>query len=327
MRILLVSNHHYPSSKKFGTGKRITAFPSGSSHHQHDLLARGLAEKGHEVLYHVDYDEDVTADEGVRLIDHLPDDVDIVHFSARNTPSIRRYYQSKGIPVVATNHLYVKNEIPPIKWVHVSKMIANLYKAKYHNWCGLDPEDYRYQEKKEDYFFFMADISRHKGKGLKTALELTSKLNKKLVVAGSSRNVDDILEVENLCKQYDALYVGDVRGQEKAKWFAGAKAFISPSNYVETFGITLVEALFSGTPVICSDKGAYSEIIAPEVGFVCASEEEYLAAFENVENIQSEDCRSYAMRHFHYLKNTENYISIYQDILASQEKRTQITIK
>jgi glycosyltransferase involved in cell wall biosynthesis len=310
-----------------GTGKRITAFPSGSSHHQHDLLARGLAERGHTVFYHVDHDDHTIADKGVHFVNHLMDDIDIVHFSARNTPSIRRYYQSKGLPVVATNHLYVKNETPPIKWVHVSKMIASLYNAKYHNWCGLDPKDYNYQESKEDYFFFMADISRYKGKGLKTALELSHKLNKKLVVAGSSRKVDDILEVENLCNQYNALYVGDVRGQEKAKWFAEATAFVSPSNYVETFGITLVEALFSGTPVICSDKGAYSEIITPEVGFVCTNEKEYINAFEKVNKIKAEVCRSYAMQHFHYLKNTDNYIRIYQEILASKKNKTQIVIK
>lgn len=327
MRILLVSNHHYPSSKKVGTGKGITAFPSGSSHHQHDLLARGLAEKGHTVFYHVNFDENQIADEGVQLVNEYLEDIDIVHISARNAPNTLLHYQAIGIPVIATNHLYVKDEIPPTKWVHVSKLMADLYKTEDYNWCGLDPDDYIYQEDKEDYILFMSDISRYEKKGLRTALELTSKLNKKLVVAGSSRNMNDILEVEALCDEYNALYVGDVRGEQKAKWFAGATAFISPSTYMETFGITLVEALFSGTPVICSDKGAYSEIISSEVGFVCANEEEYVNALENVKEIRPEDCRSYAMKHFHYSKNTENYIRIYQKVLAAKEKNREIIIK
>ena len=47
----------------------------------------------------------------------------------------------------------------------------------------------------------------------------------------------------------------------------------------------MVEALISGTPVICSDKGACPEIISPDAGFVCSSEKDYLAALAAIENI------------------------------------------
>lgn len=327
MRILLSGNHHYPSSKKVGTGKKITSFPSGSSHHQHDLLAKGLAEKGHTVFYHVNYDEDVHPAPGVTLVKELVEDVDIVHVSAIINRYLCNHFQGTGIPVIATNHLYHPEDDSLFTKVHVSKSIADLYNDQHHVWCGLDPDDYIYQEEKEEYLLFMADISRYEGKGLKTALELSNKLNKKLIVAGSSRNPSDIMIVQDLCNQYNAIYVGDVRGREKARLLAGAKAFLSPSNYIETFGITLVEALFSGTPVICSNKGAYGEVISPEVGFICNTEDDYIKAFQNIESIQPKVCRSYALERFHYLKTAENYIKIYEEVLEGEKEKHMLMPK
>ena len=51
MRILLSSDHQYPSFREVGVGRRPLPIPSGSSQHIHDLIAKGLAELGHEVLY------------------------------------------------------------------------------------------------------------------------------------------------------------------------------------------------------------------------------------------------------------------------------------
>ena len=51
MRVLLSSDHEYPSSNGHGSGLHPKAFPSGSGYILHDLLAKGLAELGHEVSY------------------------------------------------------------------------------------------------------------------------------------------------------------------------------------------------------------------------------------------------------------------------------------
>ncbi|HEU4931758.1 MAG TPA: hypothetical protein VFT48_06740, partial [Pyrinomonadaceae bacterium] len=51
MRVLLSSDHEYPSSNGHGSGLHPKPFPSGSGYILHDLLAKGLAELGHEVSY------------------------------------------------------------------------------------------------------------------------------------------------------------------------------------------------------------------------------------------------------------------------------------
>ena len=74
----------------------------------------------------------------------------------------------------------------------------------------------------------------------------------------------------------------------------------------------MAEALVSGTPVICSNRGACQELISPEVGFVCATEQDYLAAIDRVHLIKPADCREKVMREYHYLRMARDYVEQYR---------------
>ena len=93
-----------------------------------------------------------------------------------------------------------------------------------------------------------------------------------------------------------------MRGRRKAELLAGAKAFLFPTKVDEAFGLGMVEALMSGTPVICSDRGACPEVISADVGFVCRGEEEYVEAVGRVSDISPRACREKAFREYHYLR-------------------------
>lgn len=83
-----------------------------------------------------------------------------------------------------------------------------------------------------------------------------------------------------------AEYVGLVTGQAKAELLAGARAVLTPTSYLEPFGGVAVEAMLSGTPVIASDWGAFTETVVPHVtGFRCRTLAEFLTAVKLVEHI------------------------------------------
>jgi glycosyltransferase involved in cell wall biosynthesis len=103
-----------------------------------------------------------------------------------------------------------------------------------------------------------------------------------------------------------------VRGRQKAELLAGARAFLFPTRVDEAFGLGMVEALMSGTPVICSDRGACPEIITRDVGFVCRYEPDYLNAIRRVGEIKPQTCRDKAMRNFHYLRMAKDYLGEYE---------------
>ncbi|WP_103068975.1 glycosyltransferase [Aquimarina sediminis] len=319
MKILLARDHSYIHPNIQGTGKKITSIPSGASNFQHDMLAKGLVENGHEVFYYVKNEKEMSHLSGIKFTNSLIDDVDIVHIKALGEPHIISYYLSKNIPVLATNHGHRPEVKQLCKWIYVSKTQAHSHNATQYVWNALDPNDFIFSTQKLDYFLFIANIRYHKGKGLDIALKLARDLDFKLVVAGSSPNQEDIDKVKALCKEYSAIYVGDVRGKQKAELITGAKALISPSRFPETFGMTIVEALFSGTPVICSSNGAYSEIMSKKVGFVCNSEADYHHAINSVKKINPKNCRNYAMNNFHYRKMAEKYVAIYREMVSLEK--------
>jgi glycosyltransferase involved in cell wall biosynthesis len=323
MRILLVCNHVYPIRKTNGAGKKPTLSPSGAGCHQFDLLAQGLSEKGHEVFYLVDHLPGTISPEGVKLIDAPMEDVDIVHLKTCKRQSVINYYQSRNIPVFETNHAFIPDSKPTCEWMYVSKTLANLYGKTQYIWNGLDPKEYIYSSKKEDYFLYMADMSRIHPKGLDIALKLSKELNFRLIVAGTAKEQEDIDKAQQMCDEYGAEYIGDIDGVQKATILAHARALITPSRLPESFGMTIAEALLSGTPVICSNVGAYGEIVPSEVGFVCDDENDYHRAFKNIDTIDPEKCRSYALESFDYLKTTEKYIEFYkQMIIKSQTEKS-----
>ena len=107
------------------------------------------------------------------------------------------------------------------------------------------------------------------------------------------------------------------RGKRKAELLAGAKALIFPTRVDEAFGLGMVEALMSGTPVICSDRGACPEIITGDVGFVCRYEPDYVNAIRRVGEISPQTCREKAMRDFHYLRMAKDYLAEYEKEIAT----------
>ena len=322
MRVLLSSDHQYPAANGNGSGLHPKKFPSGSGYILHDLLARGLAELGHEVFYLVRRsDNSSSAPQGIRLVYEPAIDADVLHTISGRDAALIHEWESRGKPWVATCHMDERTRgrdrgaVTP-NWIYVSKTLALLHGSERFVWNGIDASEYIYRETKDDYFLFMSTMDWGTQKGLDTVLALAKRVGFKLVVAGTGESYERIEKVQKMCSDVSARYVGDVRGREKAELLAGAKGFLFPTKLDEAFGLGMVEALMSGTPVICSDRGACPEIITPDVGFTCGNEEEYLAAIERIESISRSACREKAMRDYHYLAMAANYVREYENEFA-----------
>ena len=138
------------------------------------------------------------------------------------------------------------------------------------------------------------------------------------MVAGTCKDWATIRHVETLCDGPNVTYVGDVRGKEKARLYAKAKALLFPTRQQESFGLVMVEAMFSGTPVICSANGACAEVMSAECGFVCSNEESYLEAIDRIDEISSAACRKKALRDYHYRTMADRYLEEYKKEIESR---------
>lgn len=293
------------------------AFPSGSAHLVHDYLAKGLAELGHEVLYLLKEGAEAPPPPGVTLASEPAPDADVFHNLER-----------PGRPWVQTIHidetLLGRSRSPAAEnAIFISRFLAGLYGASRFVLNGIDPVDCIYSETKDDYLFFLCNMDRHIAKGLDLALALSAQIGFDLVVAGASRDPAIIDEVTNMCRRTGATYLGDVRGTQKMELFAGAKAVLFPSRLNEGYGLVIAEALMSGTPVICSDKGACPELMSPDAGFVCGDWEAYVRAVEHIGEISPRRCREIAMRDHHYLRMAADYVREYEQETARFAGREQ----
>jgi glycosyltransferase involved in cell wall biosynthesis len=323
----LAAKHHYPARESEGSGLRPRRYPSGSGGAMHDLIAKGLAELGHDVFYLVPHTADQRAAMGITLIAEPVRNAEVLHTLSDFHGDLTHEWQSQGKPWVTTWHMDPKayrelrraleaggKERPPScdNWIFVSRTLAQLHGRERYVCNGVDPQEYCFSETKNDYLLFMSSMDCGLAKGLAGALSLSAQLGFKLVVAGSSVDQERIRRVAKLCRKVKADYVGDVRGSAKADLLAGARAFLFPTKVDEAFGLGMVEALMSGTPVICSNLGACPEIVSAEVGFVCATPDDYIEAINRISDISPAACRARAMREYHYMRMTRDYVREYE---------------
>lgn len=310
MRIYLSSGHRYPAWR-YGVAAHVI----------HDRLARGLAELGHEVRYHVEDFGDEKLPDDVIPVKGLQGDEDILH-SNRFTAAVA---PETPIPWVRSVHSdlldqgFSRDRSRP-NFIFVSETMARLHESDRFVWNGLDPADFIYSETKENHFLFVVSGDVRKArtrKGIDIAFWIAKQTGIKLVVAGGTNERADIAEFTELCKENDAEFIGLIHGELKAQTFTSARALLFPTQMNEAFGLPVAEALMSGTPVIASNFGAMSELLDPLGGFVCADESEYLNAVTNIGQIKPGDCRRLALTRFHYLDMARNYVREYEREIES----------
>jgi glycosyltransferase involved in cell wall biosynthesis len=309
MRVLIVSDHRYPASVGGPAGCRVL-----------DFLAKGLAELGHSVFYYIEQQPSLPLPPGVTYVPAPRWDVDIVH--------VRDYHVLERlgplpVPYLRTCHTDVAiydmdRSINTEHCVYVSQNLAHTYGRERYVLNGVDPSELMFSSRKRNYMLFVCGLERAMQKGLEKSVEIAREARLPLILAGSSQTPGVVERFVDFCRENRVRYVGEVWGTEKAKLFAYANAFLFPTQWNEGFGMVMAEALMSGTPVICSSRGACPEVVNAKVGFVCSSDEEYLYAARRVADIAPLDCRQWAMKTFHHRVMAQGYVREYEAVLAAR---------
>jgi glycosyltransferase involved in cell wall biosynthesis len=108
-----------------------------------------------------------------------------------------------------------------------------------------------------------------------------------------------------------------VGGTHKADLIAGARTLWMPALWDEPFGITLIEALVSGTPVLGTRRGSLPEIVSPEVGALGDTLDQLVERRAGLDAIAPDACRAWVERHFTHHVMAEGYLRMFREYLAS----------
>lgn len=126
--------------------------------------------------------------------------------------------------------------------------------------------DYSIQDVNRPVIFFGGRLTSQKGVDtLIKAARIYSQMDEKMttIIAGDG----DLRQyLEKLAKELDTIYfIGTQSHQQMAKLFNVADVVVVPSVF-EPFGLTALEALGCGTPVIASNVGGLRQIVNKQVG-------------------------------------------------------------
>ena len=180
---------------------------------------------------------------------------------------------------------------------------------------GIDIEQFDFQPAPDDYLLFFGRI--HKDKGTREALDIARACSKKLILAG-------IIQDQAYYDQYVAshidndkvVYLGSAGPAERNRLLGKACALLHPIQFDEPFGLSVIESMACGTPVIAFNRGSMSELIENgKSGFLVDNVDEAVETVARIEEIDRAYCRRRVERHFTIDRMIDAYVNVYETIL------------
>lgn len=192
---------------------------------------------------------------------------------------------------------------------------------------GFEEEDFTFSDKKDDHLLFLGRMKDAKGICEAQGVAQATKTKIKFVGPQNMKN-----SLNKNCKYSE--FIDTVSFEERAKLLSGAKALMMPSLYTEPCGWGMIEAFFSGTPVISTDWGGMSEYNLHGVtGYRCRSFGEFYHAVMRINDINPENCKKWAKSKFlveDMCNNYENYFNLLINgfnIASNNQKFTVVDTK
>jgi glycosyltransferase involved in cell wall biosynthesis len=307
-------------------------------------LAEGLVALGHDVTLFATadsltrgrlvsvadhgYDEgppyDVKVVEGLHLANAFEAAADLDVLSNQFDFLPLTYTRLVPTPVVTTVHGFSSEAIVPVyrrydervHYVSISDSDRHpdlSYAATIHH--GIDLGRFTYAEQGGDYLLFLGRIHPHKGTHL--AIEVARRAGLPLVIAGIVHDQAYFRDEVEPRLSEQVTYVGPVGPDERDRLLGGAKALLHLISFAEPFGLSVVEAMATGTPVIALSRGSMPELVVDGVtGFLVDDLESAVAAVARVDGLSRQDCRSHVETRFSAERMVRAYAELFERVVA-----------
>ncbi len=205
-------------------------------------------------------------------------------------------------------------------WLHMIMGRDDLFHGD--NWYhvvipnAFDPDMFAealpWEVKRQYGFLYMGRLNEDKGIGI--AIDASREAKQPLTIVGQGDPARFLKDNPHVS------YLPPVGVEKRKELMSHARGVFCASRYVEPFCGVSVESLCSGTPVIATDFGVFSETIPHgHVGYRCRTMEQFVWAAKNIENIDPHACREWAIANYSLDRVAKMYDEYFHMIMDLNE--------
>jgi glycosyltransferase involved in cell wall biosynthesis len=123
-------------------------------------------------------------------------------------------------------------------------------------------------------------------------------------------------------------FVGEVGDKDKNEFLGNAYAYLFPIDWPEPFGLTMVESMACGTPVVAMDCGSVSEVVEDGIsGFISPSLPELIDSIAPARLLDRAGCRAYVEARFSASAMADGYEDVYRQVATSRRNRQPVEVR
>jgi glycosyltransferase involved in cell wall biosynthesis len=180
---------------------------------------------------------------------------------------------------------------------------------------GIDPDEWTFRSVPGEYLLFLARF--HPEKGAHLAIEIAKRAGVRLKLAGIPQDEAYFRELVAPHVDGDAVqFLGHVKGKARDALVGGALALVHMTTRPERFGLTLIEAMACGTPVLGARMGSIPEIVVDgRTGFLCDGVDDAVARVPQLARLERLLCRARVETAFSVERMVDRYLGAYAEAL------------
>ncbi|HEX8544847.1 MAG TPA: glycogen debranching N-terminal domain-containing protein [Pseudomonas sp.] len=178
-----------------------------------------------------------------------------------------------------------------------------------------------------DYLAFLGRISPEKRPD--RAIEIAVRSGLPLLIAAKIDKVDQEYWDDIIAPMIQASpgvrFIGEINEVQKADFLGNARALLFPIDWPEPFGLTMIEAMACGTPVIAFRCGSVAEVIDDGVsGYVVNSVDEAVQALKRVHLLDRTAIRGVFEQRFTAERMATDYLTLYRQLCNASGKDREV---
>jgi glycosyltransferase involved in cell wall biosynthesis len=160
----------------------------------------------------------------------------------------------------------------------------------------------------------------HPDKGTAQAIEIARRAERPLVLCGPVQ--DERYFSEEIEPHVDGdrvRYLGSVGPAERAEVLGAATCLLHPIAFAEPFGLSVVESMLCGTPVVAYARGSMPELVDDGItGVLAHGVDSAVAGVERAVGFDRRACRQTAERRFSADRMVDDYLEVYEGVLRDR---------